>query len=61
MASRLAIAAIFGNVPPKETPGIFVCTSPVQLRLLSGTFFLGSNVSIWGGPPTRKSSTTDLS
>ena len=61
MASRSASAAIFGNVPPKETPGSFVCTSPVQLRLLSGTLILGSNVSICGGPPTRKSITTDLS
>jgi hypothetical protein len=33
MASRFAICAIFGKVPPKVMPGNAVCTSPVMLRI----------------------------
>ena len=60
MASRSAIAASFGNELPNVTPGSAVAISPVALRLPIGAVILGSNVSIWLGPPCRKRKTTDF-
>ena len=55
-----AIAANRGKVEPKVTPGSLVFISPVMLRTSRGAVILGSKNSIWGGPPWRKSRTTDL-
>jgi hypothetical protein len=49
--SLWARAASLGNVPPKATPGRAVRTSPVTLRMFDGAVILGTNVSIWLGPP----------
>src|SRR5471030_558886 len=50
-----------GKVPPKVTPGMRVCTSPVALRVLAGAPIFGSNDSIWLGPPCRNRKITERS
>ena len=59
-AKRSALWASLGKVPPNQTPGMLVRTSPVQLRLSEATFIFGSKVSICGGPPCRNRKTIDL-
>jgi len=44
---------LFENVPPNVTPGIFVCTSPVMLRISDGAVIFGSKNSMCDGPPLR--------
>ena len=58
---RFARHASWGNVPPIVRPGISLATSPVTLRKSDGAHILGSNVSIWLGPPVRKRSTIEVS
>src|SRR5207302_3746981 len=41
--------------------GSLVATSPVALRMPMGAVILGSNVSVWLGPPCRNRKMTDLS
>ena len=55
-----ASAASFGNVEPKVIPGRDVAICPVTLRTPSGAVILGSNVSVWLGPPCIITKMTDL-
>src|SRR5579862_1389257 len=58
-ADLCASFARSGNVEPYVTPGSDVWTSPVTLRIPDGAPILGSNVSVWGGPPCMNRNTTD--
>ena len=59
-ANRFARLASCGNDEPNVMPGNDVATSPVTVRILSGTFILGSNVSSCDGPPNMYRQMTDL-
>src|SRR5262245_50710831 len=59
--TRSASLAILGKVAPKVTPGRAVLISPVALRVPTGADILGSNVSVWLGPPCRKRKMTERS
>ncbi len=59
-ANRFAHLASCGNDAPNVMPLSDVATSPVTVRILSGTFILGSNVSSCDGPPNMYRKITDL-
>ena len=60
IANLSARLASRGNVPPNVTPGSVVSISPVTLRMPAGASILGSNVSVWLGPPCRNRKMTLL-
>src|SRR5450755_3202967 len=52
--------AIIGMVSLKFVPGIFVLMGLNSPRILSGASGLGSQISMWLGPPCRKTMITDF-